>query len=185
MKWKPTTVRAVIVVAIGLVLILGTVWRTYPRQKRLGANLSKMGYMHCPDCQAESRFEEDKLDEPCVKCGSEKQMVPTELSIKEVGTESKYARMAAFVLPEVCVLLTALWFVLRPRHGEAEAFRYMRCANCGQKLRYRAAQVGAPGACSRCKRPFRFPEGAQREIELDGAAAIAEVEEEEEEEHQA
>ena len=171
MKWKPTTVRAGIVVAVGLLIIGFTVWRTYPgRLKRPPVNYAKAQYMHCPKCLAEARFDEEKLDSACLHCGADKGMVATEESVKKTGTKNGYGRLMAFVMPELCLFLTALWFVLKQRpDAEVEAYRYMRCANCSQKLRYRAAQVGAPGACSRCKRAFLFPEGAPREEDLDGA----------------
>jgi hypothetical protein len=171
MKWNPTTVRAALVALLGVLVVGLTVWLTNPnRQKRAAVNYAKAKYMHCPECRAEVKFDDAKMDLECIQCGASKGMIATEQSIKETGTKSRYARTLAFVMPEICLLLTLLWFVLRPRPGaEGEEYRYMRCARCSQKLRYRATQVGAPGACSRCKRAFLFPEGAQREEDLDGA----------------
>jgi DNA-directed RNA polymerase subunit RPC12/RpoP len=171
MKWKPTTVKAGLVVVLGLLIIGLTVWRTHPgRQKRPIGNYAKAQFMHCPECRAEMRFDEKKLEAECPQCGAEKGMVATEESATKAGTKSRYGRMVAFVMPELCLFLTALWFVLKPRpDAENDEYRYMRCANCSQKLRYRTTQVGAPGACSRCKRAFLFPEGTQREEDLDGA----------------
>lgn len=172
MKWKPTTVKTGIVVVVGILVVGITVWRTHPgREKRPAINSAKAQYMHCPACQTEVRFDENKLDGECIQCGSTKGLAATEESIKKTGTKNRYGRMFAFLMPELCLFLTVLWFVLRRRPDAAsEAYRYMRCAHCSQKLRYRTEQVGAPGACSRCKRAFRFPEGVHREEELDGAA---------------
>jgi len=79
-----------------------------------------------------------------------------------------YPKLIGFLLPEIVVLLVALYFVLKPREGNTQdIYRYMRCPNCTQKLRFRKVQVGSVGACSRCKKPFLFPEGTLRETELD------------------
>ena len=80
-------------------------------------------------------------------------------SIKKVAAKSRYARMVAFLLPELCVLCVAMWYVLKPRPSdEHDLYRYMRCTNCGQKLRYRKQQIGSPGACS-----IQFLSGSHRE----------------------
>ena len=86
--------------------------------------------------------------------------------------------MLAALLPELIIFMAAVWFVLRPRAGNGlVAYRYMRCPHCAQKLRYREAQVGALGACSRCKRALRFPEGSPGEKELDGISDDEEADE--------
>lgn len=177
MKWTPTRIKAAVVIALGVLLVGITIWRTHPgRQKRTSIDYAKAKYMHCPQCNAEVRYEDSKLDAECVQCGSTKGMVATEETIKQQGTRSRYGRMIAFLMPEVCLFLTALWFVLRPRpDAGSNEFRYMRCAKCSQKLRYRTAQVGGAGACSRCKRVFVFPEGVPREEDLDSAAVSGET----------
>ncbi len=179
MNWKSTQVRAGLVVVLGTLIMGITVWKTYPSTgKRVLLDISKAKYMHCPECEAESSFALDKLDKACLQCGYDKsEMTPTQESIKKVAQKSPYGKMVAFLLPELVVFLGALWFVLKPKEGGGgEEFRYMRCPNCNAKLRYRAAQVGAPGACSKCKRAFRFPEGTPTERELDGADKYQELE---------
>ncbi len=172
MKMKPATVRGAIIFTIGLLVMGLTAWKTYPRQKRSLAPPANAKYMHCPECMAETSFDESKLDSVCMACGQEKGFVATTESLKTMSAKSPYGKMVAFLLPEVLVLLGALWYVLKPsEHAVGEVYRYMRCANCNQKLRYRETQVGQMGACSRCKRAFRFPEGTPRERDLDGAGA--------------
>jgi hypothetical protein len=183
MKFKPTTVRAGVVLTVGLLIVGFTVWKTFPRKQKLSLNdYAKAQYMHCPECNHESRFDPDGVDKACLQCGYEDGHVPTEKSLKETATKSPYGKLVSFVLPELVALMTALWLVLRPREDSAgEGFRYLRCANCGQKLRYREAQIGSLGACSRCKRAFRFPEGTSREKDLDSGKAEEQVDEEAEE----
>jgi len=182
MKLKPTTVRAGVVLALGLLIVGFTVWKTYPRTSKRALPTAQTKYMHCaePECMAESRYDLEGFDKPCPLCGSDKGMIPTDVSLKDMAAKSKYGRLVSFVLPELVVLLTALWFVLRPRESSAENYRYMRCPNCAQKLRYREAQIGSLGACSRCKRAFRFPEGTTQEKDLDGGVAAEEYSEVEE-----
>jgi hypothetical protein len=176
MKLKPATVRAGAVLAVGLLVVGFTVWKTFPRKQKLSLDdYARAQYMHCPECNHESRYDPEAVDQACRQCGYDGGHVPTEKSLKESATRSPYGQLVAFLLPELVVLLTALWLVLRPRDGVADEFRHMRCPNCGQKLRYREAQVGSLGACSRCKRAFRFPEGTPREADLDGGTAGHEV----------
>jgi Zn ribbon nucleic-acid-binding protein len=119
MKWTPTTIKATVLVVLGVLIIGFTVWRTHPgRQKRPVVDYSKAKFMHCPECNAEVRFDEEKLDLECVQCGATKGMVATEESLKQSSTKSRYGRLIAFVMPELCLLLTALWFVLKPRQGD-------------------------------------------------------------------
>ena len=115
MKWKsPTLVKAGLVVVIGLLIIGITVWRTHPgRQKRQVGDYSKAQYMHCPECKAETRFDEKRLDTECLHCGADKGMIATEQSVKKTEGKSRYGRLVAFVMPEICLFLTALWFVLK------------------------------------------------------------------------
>jgi hypothetical protein len=179
MKLSPAAVRAGLVVVAGVLVIGVTVWRTHPgKPKRSLLDPSQSKYMHCPECLTETRFSLDAVDKPCMQCGYDSGLTATAESLKDSKQGSRYSRMIAFVLPEFVVFLGALWFVLRPRPDQGESgYRYMRCPNCSQKLRYRQAQVGGVGACSRCKRAFRFPEGSVREQELDGVEEYEEAEE--------
>jgi hypothetical protein len=171
-KINTRAVRAAIVLVIGFTVIGITLWKTIPRNSRSQVPPTNAKFMHCPDCKTEVPFEITKIDDICMTCGSEKGWIATRESIKEGTAKSPYGRMVAFLLPEIVVLLGLLWFVLKPRaSGYREMYRYMRCQNCSQKLRFRAAQVGQLGACSKCKRAFRFPEGTPREQDLDGAHA--------------
>jgi hypothetical protein len=172
-KFNTAPVRAGIVLVIGFLVIGITAWRTYPRAgKHRAAVPADAKFMHCPKCLNEMQYDPMAMDNECLLCGYDKGFEATVESIKQTGTKNAYGRMLAFLLPEVVVLLGSLWFVLKPRAGGyQEEFRYMRCQNCGQKLRYRKAQVGQLGACSKCKRAFRFPDGTPREQDLDGAYA--------------
>lgn len=178
MKLSPKLVRAGVVLVVGVLVLGFTAWKVAPGKKRTLVDLAQAKFMHCVECQTEVRFDADGLEKACLECGSDKGFVATTASLKEGGGDGASGRMVSFLLPEIVLLLGALWFVLRPRDGDREElYRYMRCANCGQKLRYRAAQVGAMGACSRCKRAFLFPEGTQRETDLDGGVASGQLEE--------
>ncbi|MCE9564174.1 MAG: hypothetical protein K8U57_19195 [Planctomycetes bacterium] len=177
--------RAIAVVVVGLLVIGITIWKTYPRpSKRLLIDPSSAKFMHCPECMTESRCVPNSLDKECIHCGSEKGQVPTAESIKGSQTKSAYGKLVAFVLPEMVFLIAAFYYMVRPaaETGE-EKFRYTRCPNCSQKLRYREAQIDNVGACSKCKRAFRFPEGVPFEIILDGGDPNAKpIEDEEDEE---
>ncbi|MFO0821812.1 MAG: hypothetical protein U0792_01625 [Gemmataceae bacterium] len=179
LKW-----RAGIVLGVGLIIIGVTAWKTFPRRVRQSMiDPSTARFMHCPECMAESRCNPDALDKECVYCGSEKGLIPTLESVKTSQTKSAYGKLVAFVLPEIVLLLAAFYFVIRPHvdTGE-EKFRFTRCPYCSQKLRYREAQIDNLGACSQCKRAFRFPEGVAAEHTLDGGAKVLAVEEEEDDE---
>jgi uncharacterized paraquat-inducible protein A len=182
MKLRPVAVRAGLVVVVGILVLGFTVWKTLPgKPKRSLIDPSQAKFMHCPKCQTESRYTPGGVDKPCPQCDYDGGLNPTVESLKEGGPGNRYARMVAFLLPELVAVLAALWLVLRPRPTSDEiAYRYMRCPNCSQKLRYREVQVGSVGACSRCKRAFRFPEGSVREQELDGVEEYDEYEEAEE-----
>ena len=182
MKLKPAQVRAAIVLAVGLLIIGFTVWRTFPHIRKPSLlDPKKYKFMHCPECDAETRFDLDGVDKPCKECGYEKGLIPTEESLKIASAKSPYGKMVAFVLPELILLLGALWFVLKPRAADLETFRFMRCPNCSQKLRYRSTQVGNLGACSRCRKPLRFPEGEIEETAIDGGTTVEDVSDNEEE----
>jgi hypothetical protein len=176
-KFNTAMVRAAIVLTIGIVVIGITAWKTYPRKaKATTIPAGEAKFMHCPDCDMEQPFDPKWLDAPCAACGSEKGWVLTRESITTASENNTStgarARMIAFLLPEVVVMLGALWLVLRKRtYEQKEEYRYMRCPQCNGKLRYRAVQVGLLGACSKCKKPLRFPEGTPREQDLDGAYA--------------
>lgn len=179
LKW-----RAGIIIGVGLLIIGITAWKTAPRRVRQAMiDPASAKYMHCPECRAESRCDPAAIDRECVYCGSEKGLIPTLETIKSSQTKSAYGTLVAFVLPEIVVLLATFYFAMRPRldTGE-EKFRFTRCPNCAQKLRYREEQIDSLGACSRCKRAFRFPEGVPSERILDGGTDEPEVEEEEEDE---
>ena len=126
--------------------------------------MGQPGHRHESGAQSEQRQERDLH-----RVGRHR--IATEESIKKKGTgPGPYPKLIGFLLPEIVVLLVALYFVLKPREGNTQdIYRYMRCPNCTQKLRFRKVQVGSVGACSRCKKPFLFPEGTLRETELDGA----------------
>jgi DNA-directed RNA polymerase subunit RPC12/RpoP len=179
MKLTPAVVRAGLVVLLGVLVLSLTAWKTHPgKPKRSLLDPSKSKYMHCPECDAESAFSLDDVEKPCMQCWYDGGLVATADSLKNSKQGSRYGKMVAFLLPELVLFLAALWFVLRPRPDQGEVgYRYMRCPNCSQKLRYREAQVGGMGACSRCKRAFRFPEGSVREQELDGGEVYEEAEE--------
>jgi hypothetical protein len=171
MKSPRPAVRVGIVVALGIGVIGFTVWRTYPHAtKKVSLLDPNLKFMHCPECETEARFDIADVEKPCRQCGYELGLVPTVDSIKLQSARSPYGKMVAFLVPEILVFLAALWYVLKPPPVTVENYRYMRCSHCGQKLRYRAVQIGALGACSRCKKPLRFPEGTANEKVLDGAA---------------
>lgn len=176
LKW-----RAGIVLGVGLLIISITAWKTAPRRVRQSMiDPSTAKYMHCPECMAESRCKPEALDKECVYCGSEKGLIPTLESVKTSQTKSAYGKLVAFVLPEIVILLATFYYVMKPHVDTGgEKFRFTRCPNCSQKLRYREEQIDSVGACSRCKRAFRFPEGVVAEQILDGGS-VADVEEEEE-----
>src|SRR4051812_30332151 len=113
MKLKPTTVRAGIVLVLGLLIIGLTLWKTYPRKPRRSLiDPAQAKYMHCPECQTEMSFSADKLDNECVYCGYGVGLIATIESLKKSSGKSPYAKLVTFVLPELVVLLTALWFIL-------------------------------------------------------------------------
>lgn len=176
--------RAGIVLGVGLLIISITAWKTAPRRTRQSQiNPQDAKFMHCPECKAEMSCVPQKLDDECVYCGYDKGLVPTMESLKTMQTKNPYGRLVAFVFPEIVILLAVFYYALRP-HADTgeEKFRFTRCPNCSQKLRYREAQIDSIGACSRCKRAFRFPEGVPSERILDGTPETEEVLEEEEDE---
>jgi hypothetical protein len=183
MKLRPAVVRAGIVLVAGLLVMGFTVWRTYPRissnRSLLNPNLK---YMHCPECRTETRFDVGDVDKPCKQCSYDKGLIATEESIRERSPQSAYGRMVAFLLPEFILVMGALWFVLRPPPVRPDSYRYMRCPDCGQKLRFRVAQIDLLGACTRCRKPLRFPEGTTKEEDLDGSPPQEDFEYEDEEE---
>jgi hypothetical protein len=178
MNLRPALVKVAIVLVVSLLVIGFTVWRTYPRTTKRSLLDPNLKYMHCPECRTETRFDMADVDKPCKQCSYDQGLVATEESIKVSSPRSGYGRMAAFLLPEMIVVLAALWLVLKPHAVHGESYRYMRCPNCGQKLRFRTAQIGLLGACTRCRKPLRFPEGTRQEHDLDGGTPDDVIEEE-------
>jgi hypothetical protein len=178
--------RAGIVLGVGLIIIGVTAWKTFPRRSRQSMiDPSTAKYMHCPECMAESRCDPNALDKDCLYCGADKGMIPTVESVKTSQTKSAYGKLVGFVLPEMLVLLAAFYYVIRPGADTGEEkFRFTRCPYCSQKLRYREAQIDNLGACSQCKRAFRFPEGVATEQTLDGGAKAEDVEDDYEEDEE-
>lgn len=150
--------RLLIVLVVGLLVLGGTSWLTYPRKPKLSAAANHK-YLHCEECPWEGTYTDADEDKPCPSCGSDKPLIPTVESTKETGSATnRFGRMTAILFVESIVLLGAIWFVLRPRDGDGHMkYLRMRCPKCGQKLRFTAKQIGQAGACSRCKRAFIFP----------------------------
>ena len=117
--------------------------------------------MHCPDCGRERMYHPDLFDQPCPYC--EKRLVATEESVKgkSSGPTGRFGLMISLLGVELIILMAAILFVAKQRpRNENEELIYFNCGRCGQKIRYRVAQIGATAMCPRCKRTVVFPDFA-------------------------
>jgi NAD-dependent SIR2 family protein deacetylase len=159
-----------VVLVLGAVVILFTVWFLYPHGVRPPFPKGDYHFMHCPNCGREMPYDEAKVEDPCPRCGPDQPfLIPTKLRVAEMGESvNPWARLIAPLLLEVNVLLVAAWFLSRhPKQGgqrEGE-YRYMRCEHCRRRLRFAAEKVGQAGQCPRCKTRLLFPEGELAEEE--------------------
>jgi hypothetical protein len=55
------------------------------------------------------------------------------------------------------VATTAYLYARWQRQPVEEPFQYFRCAQCNQKLRFKASKAGRPGMCPRCKQRWNLP----------------------------
>jgi DNA-directed RNA polymerase subunit RPC12/RpoP len=151
--------RLLLVIGLGAAVLATTAWLRYPGVPKSLVDPTKRRFMHCPECGRERMYHPDFFDQPCPYC--EKRLVATEESIKSKngGPTSRFGLMASLLGAEVVGLMAAILFVvkMRPRTPEDEEY-YFNCARCGQKIRFRLAQVGLAAICPRCKRAIVFPE---------------------------
>jgi hypothetical protein len=59
------------------------------------------------------------------------------------------------------VAAAVVWVYLRLRAPQEERFYHFHCPGCRGRLRYRKAQEGHAGKCSRCGHSFIFPPVSQ------------------------
>jgi hypothetical protein len=64
---------------------------------------------------------------------------------------------ALVVLALALAAAAALWVWLRLRSPTEEEYYHFRCRGCRRRLRYRKAQEGHTGKCSRCGQSLIFP----------------------------
>lgn len=159
-----------LVLAIGGLIIGGTIWRTFPRTPKSIGDPAKFRYMHCPECHRESMYSPDGIEKPCMYC--DKPLVATVESIKVTGTHSPLRRMLAYVLVESVALMGAVVYLLyNPPPPPDMEFYYTRCPNlkCNRKMRYAANRAGAEVQCPLCKTKFLNPT-LEEQAEADGGA---------------
>ncbi|HKB03630.1 MAG TPA: hypothetical protein VKD90_15510 [Gemmataceae bacterium] len=149
--------RIFFVLAVGIVVIAATAWKTYPRTPKSYGDTSQYKFIHCPRCNREEPFTPGALDKECPYCSLDR--VPTAESVKgKGGPPNPYGRMFALVFAELTGVMAAILVVTRKVFDrQDEDFLYFNCDHCRQKIRYREAQVGQPAMCRRCKRGFVYP----------------------------
>ncbi|HEX3146929.1 MAG TPA: hypothetical protein VHR66_02540 [Gemmataceae bacterium] len=151
--------RLLLVLSLGAAIMAATVWLTYPGVTKSSLDPAKRRYMHCPECGRERMYHPDLFDQPCPYC--EKRLVATEESVKAKsgGPASPFGLMYSVLGVELVALMAAILLTvkLRPPSPSEEEY-YFNCGHCGQKIRYRFAQIGAAALCPRCKRGITFPD---------------------------
>jgi ribosomal protein S27E len=157
--------RVLLVVAVGVSVLVATVWLTFPRKaKSVVRDASLLRYMHCPNCLRESLYSPAAFDTPCLYCN--KQLVATEESIKLTGVRNPYSRMLALILVEAnCILgIVVCLLYFPPAPPEMEQF-YTNCPNrkCKRRMRYPANRAGAEAQCPLCKTRFVNPTVEEQE----------------------
>jgi predicted amidophosphoribosyltransferase len=150
---KRMSIRAQIIwiLSLGLVVMGGIVWITYPR--RLPEEVGPFQFAHCPTCKRESIYSNLEQYTICKVCGE--RLVPTVKSIRETGrAHNPYTKMFLCIYAELVAIMGLVVFVTRPRDKIVdENYFHLRCERCKQKIRFTDTQVGGKAKCPRCKLP--------------------------------
>jgi|GEM_PF-3242918 ribosomal protein S27E len=150
--------RVLFTLVVGTFVVAITVAATYPRadSKPPAADTSRFRFMHCPECDRETKYSSREVDERCPRC--DKKMIPTIESIAVTGKHnSRFKLMFALVLMKLCAIMAAALLVKHLPGQLQNEFYYVNCQKCGQKIRYNEGKVGRSAACPRCKGMFTFP----------------------------
>jgi hypothetical protein len=158
-----------LVLTVGVSVIVGTAWLTFPRQARSKRDPSKFRFMHCPQCMRESMYSPSGYEKPCMHC--DKPLVATVESVSITGaSRNPYGRMFALILVEANVVLGILVYLLYHPPPPPETVQYYtNCPNrkCKRRMRYPANRAGAEAQCPLCKTRFVNPT-LEEQAALDG-----------------
>ena len=95
-------------------------------------------------------------------------MRPSKTSAKDGGTPDPYKWVyTALAFEAVAILGGVVYLAYLPIIDPRTITYVIGCPQCGQKLKFRRVSLGGLGACSRCKKPIRFPDEDDAVLESD------------------
>ena len=133
---------------------------------------SRYKFLHCNICKLEIGYSEMLDGKQCMKCIAPKPVgyfVATENSIKS-GSGDGSPWVWFYLAASIEVFGSVGWIVYLlylPVPDPTTTFYIYSCPNCNHRMRFRRTSLGHLGACSKCKRPFRFPDEDEAVLEAD------------------